>query len=60
MDDIMSPKDYVNTMVIIHRLQRELWQLVVQKGNLNPEVIALSQTLDRYIVRVQTYWKAFA
>ncbi len=43
---------------VIHLLKEELFRLAAQKGNLDSEVIALSQTIDRYIVAVQKYWKS--
>ncbi len=59
MQDLFSPKEYANTMTIIGSLKNKLYQLVEQKGTGAAEVIALSQTIDHYIVQVQTCWNAY-
>ncbi len=58
MNSSLSPSDYASTVDVIHLLKGDLLRLAAQKGNLDPEVIALSQTIDRYIVAVQKYWKS--
>lgn len=53
----LSPSDYVQTMAQVHVLRVELFRLAEQKGNLDPDVIALSQRIDRHIVLIQKHWR---
>ncbi|MBX5467183.1 MAG: aspartyl-phosphate phosphatase Spo0E family protein [Firmicutes bacterium] len=53
----VTHSQYVKALETIRRLKQDLLQLAERKGNLDPEVIALSQTIDRYIVEVQQYWR---
>ena len=57
MDGMVSRKDYAATVDVVCRLKCELFDLADQRGTLDPDVIALSQTIDRYIVLIQNYWK---
>ncbi|AEJ40524.1 hypothetical protein TPY_2364 [Sulfobacillus acidophilus TPY] len=53
---IKSSADYRQEMETIRRLKQKLWILATQRGNLDPDVIQLSQEIDRHIVSVQYYW----
>jgi hypothetical protein len=53
----LSQSDYVQTMAQVRTLRAELFRLAEKKGNLDPEVLALSQVIDRYIVVIQKHWR---
>ena len=53
----ITHSQYLKALDAIRHLKQELLQLAERKGHLDPEVIALSQTIDSYIVQVQQYWR---
>ena len=55
--NLVSPEDYAEIVEAVYQMKAELFRLAEQKGNLDPEVIALSQHIDQYIVLIQKYWK---
>lgn len=55
--ELVSDIDYVKTTNVVRTLKADLFALASQKGNLDPEVIALSQEIDRYIVWIQKHWQ---
>ncbi len=54
---LRSRADYRLAIEEIRTLQRIMGVLATQKGNVHPEVVALSQQLDEYIVLIQRYWQ---
>ncbi|MHB1611589.1 MAG: Spo0E family sporulation regulatory protein-aspartic acid phosphatase, partial [Sulfobacillus sp.] len=57
MVPLLSYADYTKSIDQIRLLQLRLHELASSKGNLHPDVIALSQELDDYVVIVQKYWR---
>lgn len=53
--NLLSQTDYSQAIDVVRRLKTDLFRLADQKGNLDPEVIALSQRIDQYIVLMQRY-----
>jgi len=53
---VLSSHDYQYALDQMHALQEQLFRLADLKGTMDPEVIALSQVVDGYVVRVQKYW----
>lgn len=53
--NLLSQTDYSQAIDVVRRLKTDLFRLADQKGNLDPEVIALSQRIDQYIVLIQRY-----
>jgi hypothetical protein len=53
---IRTPEEYEATLVRIRHLQDRLRRLASRGGNLAPDVLALSQEIDDYIVSIQRYW----
>lgn len=58
MKSLTSHAEYLSAIEDIHTLKLNLFTLASTKGNLDPEVIELSQYIDEYIVMVQRYWKS--
>jgi hypothetical protein len=56
-DWLLTPTDYYKTVDMVQALRVKLFSLAASKGNLDPEVVALSQRLDEYIVQIQRHWK---
>lgn len=54
---LRSPADYRHAIDEVRTLQSVMARLATQKGNVHPEVVALSQQLDEYIVSIQRYWQ---
>lgn len=52
----LTRSEYARTLDIILSLKAELSQLADEKGILHPEVLELSATIDRYIVKIQQHW----
>ncbi|MDA8194441.1 MAG: aspartyl-phosphate phosphatase Spo0E family protein [Thermaerobacter sp.] len=50
--------DYLRAIRQIKTLKAKLWMAASTKGNLDPEVIAISQDIDGYVVVVQNYWRS--
>lgn len=57
MRPIRSTSDYRQSIDKIRQLKHRMWMLASQRGNLDPEVIRISQEIDEHIVSVQHYWK---
>lgn len=57
MTPIRTLAEYRRAMDQIKRLKHRMWVLATQLGNLDPEVIQISQEIDEYIVCVQRYWQ---
>lgn len=57
MRPILSTSDYHRSIDEIRQLKHRMWMLASQRGNLDPEVIRISQEIDEHIVSVQHYWK---
>ncbi len=57
MIPIRTLAEYRRSIDKIKSLKHRMWMLAAQKGNLDPEVIRVSQEIDEYIVSVQLYWK---
>lgn len=57
MAPIHTVSDYRRTVDQIKLLKNRMWMLAAQRGNLDPEVIRVSQEIDEYIVSVQLYWR---
>ena len=57
MTPIQTLADYRQSVEQIKALKQHLWVLAAKKGNLDPEVIRVSQEIDEHIVIVQNYWK---
>ena len=53
---IRTHEEYEATLVRIRHLQDRLRRLASHGGNMAPEVLALSQEIDDYIVSIQRYW----
>ncbi len=54
---LRNPADYRKAVEEIRTLQSRMGDMATQKGNIHPEVVALSQQLDEYIVSIQRYWQ---
>lgn len=54
---LRTPADYRQAVEQIRALQSLMGAMATQKGNVHPEVVALSQQLDEYIVSIQRYWR---
>lgn len=59
MTSAIRHHEYLSAMQQIKDLQMKLWRAATQKGNLDPDVIALSQEIDDYILVVQQYWREY-
>lgn len=57
MTPIRTLSEYRRSMDQIRNLKHRMWMLASQRGNLDPEVLKVSQEIDQYIVLVQHYWK---
>lgn len=57
MAQVYTHADYLRAVNEIKALKVKLWQAAAHRGNLDPEVIAISQAIDAYIVLVQQYWR---
>lgn len=57
MNNLHSAAEYHHAIDRIRLLQNALATLAKIKGNLDPDVLAISQEIDRYIVCVQEYWQ---
>lgn len=53
---LRNPADYRRAIDEVRTLQSVMARLATEKGNVHPEVVALSQQLDEYIVSIQRYW----
>lgn len=58
MTAIETTAEYRQRIDQIRRLKNRLWILASQRGNLDPEVIRISQEIDEYIVLVQRFWQS--
>ncbi|NMP23085.1 aspartyl-phosphate phosphatase Spo0E family protein [Sulfobacillus harzensis] len=58
MRSIRTASEYRSIIEQIKQLKHRMWMLAAQRGNLDPEVIRLSQEIDEHIVSVQMYWRA--
>jgi hypothetical protein len=58
MKQFKTATEYHHAIERIRLLQSALATLAKIKGNLDPDVLAVSQEIDRYIVCVQQYWQA--
>lgn len=56
MTHLRSMSEYRRAIKRIRLLQDELSDLAKTMGNLDPNVLAVSQEIDEYIVAVQQYW----
>ena len=54
---LRNPAEYRRAIDEVRTLQTVMARLATQKGNVHPEVVALSQQLDEYIVSIQRYWQ---
>ncbi|PSR23376.1 MAG: hypothetical protein C7B45_03420 [Sulfobacillus acidophilus] len=59
MTAIASMAEYRQRIDQIKRLKNRLWILASQRGNLDPDVIQISQEIDEYIVLVQKFWQSY-
>jgi hypothetical protein len=59
MTAIASMAEYHLRIDQIRGLKNRLWVLASQRGNLDPEVIRISQEIDEYIVLVQRFWQSY-
>jgi hypothetical protein len=53
---LQSATDYRRAVERIRLLQSVLTTLAKIKGNLDPDVLTVSQEIDEYVVSVQQYW----
>ncbi|AUW94951.1 aspartyl-phosphate phosphatase Spo0E family protein [Sulfobacillus sp. hq2] len=58
MSPLKSVAEYHRAIERIRILQGVLDTLAKMKGNMDPDVLAVSQEIDLYIVRVQQYWQS--
>lgn len=56
MAPIHTLSEYQHRIEQIRLLKYQMWALAQHKGNLDPDVIRISQDIDEYIVSVQQYW----
>ncbi len=54
---LKNVSEYHRAIEHIRILQGVLGTLAKMKGNMDPDVLAVSQEIDLYIVRVQEYWQ---
>ena len=57
MTPIRSIAEYRQSIETVKGLKHRMWMLASQRGNLDPEVIRVSQEIDEYIVSIQRYWQ---
>ncbi|WP_053960265.1 Spo0E family sporulation regulatory protein-aspartic acid phosphatase [Sulfobacillus thermosulfidooxidans] len=57
MYPLRNSSDYRRAIEHIRLLQGVLSTLAKIKGNLDPDVLAVSQEIDEYVVSVQQYWQ---
>lgn len=60
MPAINNVSEYCQRVDQIQALKHRLWILASQRGNLDPEVLQISQEMDEHIVLVQKYWKYYS
>lgn len=53
---IETAHEYETTLARVRQLQERLSRLAHRRGIRSPEVLALSQEIDRYIVSIHRYW----
>ncbi|MCY0878410.1 MAG: aspartyl-phosphate phosphatase Spo0E family protein [Firmicutes bacterium] len=58
MTPIETVQDYWRSIEQIKILKQHMSALASQRGNLDPEVLKISQQIDEYVVEVQRYWKS--
>ena len=58
MTTIRTLSEYAQRIDQIKDLKHRLWALASQRGNLDPEVIRISQEIDEHIVAVQRYYRS--
>lgn len=57
MGEIGTAQEYDDALKRIRRLQERLKAVAVKAGTLSPEVLALSQKIDEYVVAIHHYWQ---
>lgn len=57
MGDINTAQEYDAALMHIRRLQDQLRAVAAKTGTLSPEVLALSQNIDEYVVAIHHYWQ---